>query len=348
VICGTDVALESTPDFAADCASLLKAAGKEARLLYTLPGPNAFGAALLSSSDNSFSEILSGIDKGDIKALLMVEADPFSSFPDQQRMIETMNRLDLLILMDYLPTASAGRAHILLPTATLFETDSFWINNEGRLQKASAVHRGGVPIRQVSGGNRPPRLFQAHAPGDEVKSSPLVLAELGEVLSLHQDALFEKDVRPWLAEEYALFAGIASLDSQDSGIRVITDQTPSGIFSGRTQDPAQSTSGHEGNLELLIVDWIFGTEELSSLSSYTQKAETSPHLTMQSKEASRFNLSDGDRVVLRLPGGPLELEVQTADPMASRVIVMPRHRRLAWQKARALTVTVSPDQIERI
>ena len=348
VICGTDVALDATPDFAADCASLLRATNKEARLLYTLPGPNAFGAALLSGTDNSFSEILSDIDKGDIKALLMVEADPFNSFPDQQRMIESLNSLDLLILMDYLPTPSAERAHILLPTATLFETDSCWVNHEGRLQKASAVHRGGVPIRQVSGGSHPPRLFEAHAPGDEVKPSPLALAELGAALSLHEGGLFEKDIRPWLAEENSLFMGITSLDSEDSGIRVITDQAPDGVFSGLTQDRTPSASRHEDSLELLLVDWTFGTEELSSLSSYAQRAEKPPHLMMQSKEASRLNLSDGDRVVLRLAGGPLEVEVQTADHMASGVIVMPRHHQLAWQKARAFKVTVSTDQIERI
>ena len=392
VICGTDVALDATPDFAADCASLLRAANKEARLLYTLPGPNAFGAALLSGTDNSFTEILSDIDKGNIKALLMVEADPFNSFPDQQRMIESLNNLDLLILMDYLPTPSAERAHILLPTATLFETDSCWVNHEGRLQKASAVHRGGVPIRQVSGGSHPPRLFEAHAPGDEVKNpvlphgasskekasmasrlpvfettrpflpalpngaswlfhvkpSPLALAELGAALSLHESGLFEKTVRPWLAEENSLFRGITSLDSEDSGIRVIADQAPDVVFSGLTQDRTLSASRHEDSLELLLVDWTFGTEELSSLSPYAQKAEKPPHLMMQSKEASRLNLSDGDRVVLRLAGGPLEVEVQTADPMASGVIVMPRHHQLAWQKARAFKVTISTDQIERI
>ena len=348
VICGTDVALDATPDFAADCASLLRAANKEARLLYTLPGPNAFGAALLSGTGSSFTEILSDIDKGNIKALLMVEADPFNSFPDQQRMIESLNNLDLLILMDYLPTPSAERAHILLPTATLFETDSCWVNHEGRLQKASAVHRGGVPIRQVSGGSYPPRLFEAHAPGDEVKPSPLALAELGAALSFHESGLFEKDVRPWLAEENSLFMGITSLDSEDSGIRVIADQAPDGLFSGRTQDRTPSASRHEDSLELLLVDWTFGTEELSSLSSYAQRAEKPPSLMMQSKEASRLNLSDGDRVVLRLAGGPLEVEVQTADPMASGVIVMPRHHQLAWQKARAFKVTISTDQIERI
>jgi NADH-quinone oxidoreductase subunit G len=348
VICGTDVALDTTPDFAADCASLLRAANKEARLLYTLPGPNAFGAAMLSGTDNSFSEILNGIDKGDIKALLMVEADPFSGFPDQQRMIESIKRLDLLILMDYLPTPSAEKAHILLPTATLFETDSCWVNHEGRLQKGSAVHRGGVPIRQVSGGTHPPRLFEAHAPGHEVKPSPLALAELGAALSFHESGLFEKDLRSWLAEENSLFMGITSLDSEDSGFRAITDQAPLGVFSELKQEWTPCASRHEESLELLLVDWTFGTEELSSYSSHAQKAEKPPRLMIQSKEASRLNLSDGDRVVLHLPGGPLEVEIQTADHMASGVIVMPRHHQLAWQKARASKVTVSTHQIERI
>jgi anaerobic selenocysteine-containing dehydrogenase len=69
---------------------------------------------------------------------------------------------------------------------------------------------------------------------------------------------------------------------------------------------------------------------------------------IQSKEASRLNLSDGDRVVLHLAGGTLEAKVQTGDHMASGVIVMPRHHQLAWQKARAFKVTVSTHQIERI
>ena len=45
---------------------------------------------------------------------------------------------------------------------------------------------------------------------------------------------------------------------------------------------------------------------------------------------------------------PLEVEVQTADHMASGVIMMPRHHQLAWQKAGAFTITLSADQIERI
>ncbi len=105
VVCGTDIVRETTPACAADIALLLKETGKEAGLFYLLPGANAFGAALLSAPDQadaagqrpwgasgpgepagpgtpalSGEAILEGIDQGRIKALVLVENDPFWSY----------------------------------------------------------------------------------------------------------------------------------------------------------------------------------------------------------------------------------------------------------------------------
>jgi NADH-quinone oxidoreductase subunit G len=347
LVCGTDVALERTPDFTADCASLLRAAKKEARLLYTLPGPNAFGAALLSRSDGSFEEIVAGIEKGEIRALLIVEADPFNGFPDRERVTESLKKLDLLIVLDYLPTPSVENAHVFLPTATLFETDSHWINHEGRLQKASAVHGGGIPIHLVSGGSHPPRTFESHIPGGEAKPAAAALADLGAHLFLEDKAPFEKDTWPWLAKENPLFDGVRSVDAEGPGIRVIPDRAPHGVFSSRVQDPIERISQQEDGLELLIVDQVFGTEELSGFSPYAKRADTEPHLILHRKEAGRLNLSNGDKVILHLPGGSLELGVKTAENMAWGVIVMPRHHQLAWQKARAFGLQLSTQNLER-
>jgi NADH-quinone oxidoreductase subunit G len=348
IICGTDVALDATPDFAADCASLLKAANREARLLYSLPGPNAFGAALLSRTDGSFSEIVAGIEKGEIRALLIVEADPFSGFPDRERLTESLKRLDLLIVLDYLPTLSAERAHVLLPTATLFETESHWINHEGRLQKASAVHTGGIPIHQVSGGSHPPRTFESRIPGGEVKPAAAALADLGALLSLDENAPYEADIWPWLIEENPLFRGLASLEPENPGIRVIPDQAAAKRFSEQRKEVTPRAPQQEDGLDLLLVDWTFGTEELSGFSPYTERAESQPYLVMHREEGSRLGFSDGHKVVLHLPGGPLEVEVKTTGNMSYAVMVMPRHRRLAWQKAQSFSLRLPASKIERV
>jgi NADH-quinone oxidoreductase subunit G len=348
LVCGTDMALEETADLAADCATLLRAADRDAHLLYTLLGPNAFAAALLSRTSGSFSEIVASIEKGEIKALVTVEADPFNRFPDQERLTESLKKLDLWIVLDYLPTSSVERAHVFLPTATLFETESHWINHEGRLQKASAVHRGGTPLHQVSGGSHPPRVFESHIPGGEAKSAAAALADLGALLSLHDDAPYEKDIWPSLAKENPMFKDIASLGAEDAGIRVIPDKAGDGGFSLLREEVAPMSSQREDGFELLIVDLTFGTEELSGFSPYAQRAENHPHLVIHEDEALLLGLSNGDRVILRLPGGPLELEVKTATNMSSAVIVMPRHRQIAWQKAQALTLRLPRGRIERI
>jgi NADH-quinone oxidoreductase subunit G len=261
---------------------------------------------------------------------------------------ESLKKLDLLIVLDYLPTLSAERAHVLLPTATLFETESLWINHEGRLQKTSAVHGGGVPIHQVSGGSHPPRVFESHIPGGEVKPAAAALADLEALLSLHEDASYEADIRSWLAKENPLFKDIASLSAGGPGIRVVPDTAADGRFSDQGKQALPGVARVEDGFDLLLVDWTFGTEELSGFSPYTQRAESQPHLMMHQEEASRLGLSDGHKVILHLPGGPLEVEVKTAGNMSSAVVVMPRHRRLDWQKARAFNLRLPTSKIERI
>jgi NADH-quinone oxidoreductase subunit G len=339
---------EKMPDLAADSALLLKGAGIDARLLYILPGPNAFGAGLLSRSDASFSDTIAGIESGEIKALLLVEADPFSSFPDLERWIEALKKLELFIVLDYLPTLSVERAHAFLPTATVFETDSYWLNHEGRLQKASYVHRAGSPINQVSGGDHPPRHFLDRIPGGDLKPCHDALAELGSALSRHEEIPFYQDLWTWLANENPIFSNPLPLNAGDPGIRLIPDRAEKEDFPllGKSITLEDQPKGE--SFELLLVDWTFGTEELSAYSTHTRGVEKLPLLMMQEEDAARLHLIGGDKVLLRLPGGALEVELWTGRNMAHGVIVMPRHRQLAWQKAGAISRKISVNDIERI
>ncbi len=168
VVCGTDIVRETTPSLAADLALLLQAAGKEAGLFYLLPGANAFGAGLIMAPDQtnaagqpeawwpwgsaapgeplgpgqpalSADQILEAIDQGEIKALVLVENDPFWQSCDEERLAWALERLELLVVLDYLPSPTAARAHVLLPTLSLFErTPSSFVNQEGRAQVGAA------------------------------------------------------------------------------------------------------------------------------------------------------------------------------------------------------------------
>ena len=167
IVCGTDIVRETTPGLAADHGRLLRAGKGRAGLFYLMPGANAFGAALLCSEKGSFMETIESVEKGTVKALVLVESDPFWSFPDQDRLRQAVERLDFLLVLDYLSTEAARHSDIFIPTRTLFEMESAYVNNEGRVQFSPATHRGGIPIEQIGDGNHPPRVFRSDIPGDE-------------------------------------------------------------------------------------------------------------------------------------------------------------------------------------
>jgi len=345
IVCGIDIVRGTTPSVVANNGLFLKAAKEKTGLFYLMPGANAFGAALLSSWKNSFSETIEAIEKGSVKALLLVENDPFSFFPDRQRLERAIARLDFLLVLDYLNSKSAQLAHILLPTLSLFETGSTFVNQEGRAQYSKPVHAGGIPIEQISGGGHPPRTFRSDFPGGEPKAAWQILQELADAMSLDPRISID-DLWGWLAEENPIFTNLKHSDPGEN-IRLLSDQKNGVPFSLEWLKKLGATSSPDDSLEILLVDWTFGTEELSGYSRFIQQAVKTPYLFMNAKDARRLNLNDRDRVVLPLDGGPLEIDVSVAENMASGVMVLPRHQKLQWQKMKELPVRTSFDRIKK-
>ena len=182
LICGADIVRGTTPALAADLALGLLAAGLAVGLFYLLPGANAFGAGLLSPAEG-LSPLLEAMEAGAVKALMAVENDPLWDYPDRERLALALDKLELLVALDYLPSATVQRADIVFPTLTLFEkSPSAFINQEGRLQQAQPVHRGGVPIAQISPEKHPPRTYLNFIPGAEPRPPAEILQDLAAAL----------------------------------------------------------------------------------------------------------------------------------------------------------------------
>jgi NADH-quinone oxidoreductase subunit G len=343
IVCGTDIVRRTTPEVAADNALLLRAAKEKTGLFYLMPGANAFGAALLSSENHSFMGIIEAIEKGFVKALILVENDPFSFFPDRQRLEQAIDKLDLLLVMDYLNSRSAQVAHIVLPTVPLFEAESTFINQEGRVQYSRPVHAGGIPIEQVSGGDHPPRIFRSDIPGGEPKPAWQILEELADAMSM-VPKISMSDLWDWLAKENPAFVNLKPSD-QAEAVRRIPDQRNGNPFSS---NPLEKPPSRADSVELLLVDQTFGTEELSAYSHTIQQVEKAPRLCMHPRDAMRPGIKDKDRVVLQLDGGPLEIEVSIAENMAPGIMVLPRHRKLQWQKVKECPVKVPIERMKKL
>jgi predicted molibdopterin-dependent oxidoreductase YjgC len=68
---------------------------------------------------------------------------------------------------------------------------------------------------------------------------------------------------------------------------------------------------------------------------------------MSPRDASIIGFKDSERITLPLDKGRLEIKLRIVDNMAPGVIVMPRHRQLAWQKIEKWPLKVVLDQIRK-
>jgi NADH-quinone oxidoreductase subunit G len=342
VICGTDIVGESTPVLAADLAMLLRQSMGGTGLFFILPGPNAFGAGLFSSGEDTNS-VLETLESGKVKVLVLVEQDPFWSCPDPLRVERALDNVKHLLVLDYLPSASLSKAHGVLPTTTLFEsTPATFVNQEGRVQQSFPVHRGGMPLSQVSRGSHPPRTFLKDIPGGDPKAAHEVLAEVYAAISGRGPETLLDNLWGWLSEENPVFRPL--LSSSD-GVRLMPREICGDRFlSAKIDEPQKRKPG----LELVLTDWTFGTEELSAYSRFARQGEISPKLFMHPDDAQRLGFSGGETVALQGDGQDVVFELALAPNMAAGMIFAPRHRGGEWRKLKPWPTVSWEERIRKI
>lgn len=344
LICGTDLVAEATVAFAADLAALLQASKDRAGLFYVLPGANALAAVLYDSAETgSFERTVQAIEEGLVKALLVVESDPFRHFPDGERLEKAVGRLDSIVAMDYLPSRMVDKAHIFLPTRTLFETRSTFINQEGRLQVAEPIHQPGVPIRQASNNSHPPRIYGTGIPGGEPRAAWEVLADLTAKLTQSDDRGVGQDLWPIIAKDLLLEIERKPSPLSTEGMRVLPEKAAGLKFAAEMSFSQDDLPADQ--LQVIAVDWTFGTEELASYSEIIQRVEGEPCACMHPADASRLGLTDGRRISIRLEKGEMKVSLRLSDNMARGALILPRHRRLNWQKSTRFPLVISVKEI---
>jgi len=345
VICGTDTVHRKTPALAAEQALLLQTAGKKAGLFYLMPGANAFAAGLFSDIKASFETLIEDIEQGKVQALILVESDFYWRFPDRRRLEKALAQLELLVVMDYLNSAAAQKAHILLPTTTLYESGGVFINQEGRVQAAVQALRGGIPIVQTGAGDHPPRVYGTALSGSEARVAWKLLAELAEI-EHHLEEKPRSEVWNWLVEVIPGFAGLPAIDEIPAeGIRIEPGAQPSVPF---PMEGINKGEDFDGRFELITVEWTFGTEELSAHSECLEDLARTPCILMNRSDAQQLNLADGDPLFLELDSGGIEVKLQAEDEMAAGTLILPRHKDLQWQVMGTGRTLVLKDQIRKI
>jgi len=143
VLFGADIIRSCFPKEAvsavANIALLLGAIGKEAGGLFPIDEKNnALGSLEMgvSPGENGLdvSGIITGIEKGSIRALYLLGCNPLASFPDNRRIRKALEKLELLIVQDILSSEISKLAHILLPASAAAEKSGTFTTPDGRVQ----------------------------------------------------------------------------------------------------------------------------------------------------------------------------------------------------------------------
>jgi NADH-quinone oxidoreductase subunit G len=143
-----------------------------AKLVFLLPGPNAFGAALLARDHRAVS-LAEAVGSGNIRGVVAFEAD----IPG-----ELLSGIPLVAVADWLLTAAVKNSQVFLPTTAWVEMDGTFVNNEGRAQRFRKVMNAGLPIKGLDPALHPPRLHRKTAPGGEPRPAWRIIADLAERL----------------------------------------------------------------------------------------------------------------------------------------------------------------------
>ncbi len=331
IICGTGIVRDTTPDFAADLVVLLRELHGGGGLFYVFPEANSYGAALFTDPRSpSFSQTLQVMEEGSVKALVVVESDPWRAFSDRARLEKALAGLELVIVLDYVPSYLTTRAQLLCPTTTHFESGTSFINQEGRVQYAQPVHEAGRPLRQVAGGGHPPRNYDQRAEADNPRPAWEIIRELTAALIPEGEALAGMEPAQIIAESGMAGELPPAAEYPADGFLVVprrAERKPHFVTAGPRQERALPAA-----MELILTESIFGTEELSSYAAPIQQAEDAPFFLLQTEDAAAAGFQDNETAILHLAGGALEIPVRISADMAGGTVVLPRHHLLPWQK----------------
>jgi NADH-quinone oxidoreductase subunit G len=83
----------------------------------------------------SAMDMLAGLVDGDLKALVLVGADPVRDCPDPALAAAALDAAELVVAFDTFVTDTTAHAHVILPAAVWGEVDGTVTNLEGRVQR---------------------------------------------------------------------------------------------------------------------------------------------------------------------------------------------------------------------
>jgi predicted molibdopterin-dependent oxidoreductase YjgC len=231
-------------------------------------------------------EIMEASLAGQIKALYVMGENPAFNFPDNPRMIQALNKLDLLIVQDSFLTETASLAHVVLPSMTWAEQNGTYTNMERRVQFVRRAVKGA--------GKQDWRILSDIAQRldytMEYPSAEHVLMEILLVCPLYKGL-----------NRKAIDRGTSLWPYQGKIIEQPAYKLP--------EARRRSLSAMEGVIHLRKGSSLFHWDSISQKCPILRTLEPEPVLHVSSAIFKEYGFSEGDKAVVTSHIGSMELPV---------------------------------------
>lgn len=146
IIAGTSLMSDSVLEAAANVATALREAGRNARTAFALTECNSLGAALIDGMD--IDEALDRIDKRKVDSIIVLENNLYRHAA-KEAVDGALDSVANIIAIDCIETPLTRHAAIVLPSAVYADGSGTIVNNEGRAQRATRALKPASPVQEA-------------------------------------------------------------------------------------------------------------------------------------------------------------------------------------------------------
>lgn len=267
-----------------------------------------------------------------VRALIVVAGNPLLSIAGEARLRKAFEQLELLVVIDIYPSATAEFAHVVLPSTDMYERDDLNIVNIGTSAQPFAQYTRAVVAPKA---DRKPEWWIAHQ----------LLHRMGKP-SLFDDLAEGEHPDPWSKWRHMLErgSGLRLEDLADGVARVLPSPEPGSFFDLQVQTPdgridccppvfAEAIERcrrlfdetAESQHELLLIHkrdaWMHNSW-FSNIERMKRRGRTNNPLGVSSVSATRLGLTDGDTVTVTSAHGEIQAVVEIDDDLMDGVASM--------------------------
>jgi NADH-quinone oxidoreductase subunit G len=176
---------------------------------------------------NNTDAMMAQIKKEEIKGFFILGANPMMLYPDQEFVREGLEKLDFLVVCDLFETETTELADVVLPLASWAEYDGYYVNLEGKTQRAARAikpigeAKPGYEIAGMIAETLDAKLFEND---EQLHSEIRRLLKLDSVLTYPQDFL---EVRPASDGDYGEYTVPLYIIDDPHHSGYLTEKSPS-------------------------------------------------------------------------------------------------------------------------